>query len=383
MSCEYTWNPLDDGTDCVHASALAYGNIFRTKRDDRVCHDGRKIHRTLSEKNVPVPVHDNVAYTPSYPPKPLSYPINRLNLEKWKQEALKKASSEKMKRNIRFFANHVKHVPFETFTHSLGLCFKRFKKLFPRHEYFSVTPVDSEKSDRWVEDIALEYEWITIPEEWIGTWTDTEKVFFKSEDAMYSGSSFADDVMKIDHFPFVYVCPYVAGGVYFDTVILEELRFSTRASKVEAKVKKIFFVSAESGLCTHEIKAVNEATQWEFVEHNPMTVITDPEEKAIVFIYFNIMQTSPEGEAIPFYFDHKVADDYSWGNNHEVSPDYSWMFAGLHEIPVDLYSGAQEKTSFIDGCSAFQGNLQEKEDQGCPARPPWAHSKSKKNDDTI
>lgn len=402
MSSEYTWNPLDEATDCEHLSALAYGNIFRLKEDEKTCVDARKIYKMLPKEGVPA--HDDIAYEPSFPPKPDPHPIIPEKLEEWKQKALKKAPTKKIKEKIEFFAKNVTHVSFEMFTNSLKSCFTRLKELFPQHEPFSVTEVDSEKSDRWVEDLVLQEEWVKIPEKWTKEQkckSNKKKVYFKSEDAMYSGSSFADSVMKIKKFPFVYVCPYVTGGIYLNSIFLEELKMATRESDFEPEVDKILFVSAESGLCTHEISSVKEkeyidydydrnksifrwiTKRWEFVEHDPKkTSITDPGEKAVVFVYFKIME-SPEREAIPFYFDHKVADDYSWGNDHEESPDYSWMFAGMHEIPLTIYDNHQETTFFIEGCPNFQGNLDAREGQACPARPPWAHSLHQKRDETI
>lgn len=110
--------------------------------------------------------HDDIAYKPSFPPKPDPHPIIPEKLEEWKQEALKKAPTEKMKEKIEFFAKNVTHVSFEMFTESLKSCFERLKELFPQHEPFSVTEVGSEKSDRWVEDLVLQKKWVKIPEKW-------------------------------------------------------------------------------------------------------------------------------------------------------------------------------------------------------------------------
>lgn len=81
-------------------------------------------------------------------------------------------------------------------------------------------------------------------------------------------------------------------------------------------------------------------------------------------------------KALPFYFDHKVADEMSWGSQ-DVGAEFSWMLAGLH-LPIDMNGDNDidlSGTVFIKGCGKSQGNLEcnlgPADHKPCPSRPQW------------
>ena len=398
MSVAYTYAPDDDGTDCEHDGELVYGKILRRKENGKTqCVDGRRFFKRL-------------------PPKPDSHPIIPELLTRWKDTTLTTLEGlrgdngntdilrdnakliEKLKSDVIFFYENLVHVSHEAFVAALKSCCDVFDDMYPSTDFvkISTTALNSEKSDRWVEDVAIYEGFLKIPEREVANQSSKKKrkqVKFKIEDGMYSGMQFAEameeDVMK------VYICPFISGGDYFRDSFINKLYQNDSDVRY-----KIYFIRSTDKQVTHVVEGV----EWEFgggveweVTKNTRNLdwhdldIDEPSDHTIRFIYHSLMEK--DGMAVPFYFDHKLADQTSWDREPDDMDDtnMSWMFAGFHTPyypwPAALrhYSGytarALSGTNFIKGCEAeTQGNITKnfpnsefdiKTERQCPSRLPW------------
>ena len=146
MSVSFSYDPLDDATDCDHKTDLQYGGIIRYERDA----DTTECFSLEGFKG---------------PPEPDQHPILSEKLEEWRQNALK-YSPAKYAETINFFAKNLTHVSHSDFLSALQRCFQSFAKLYPPSEFIAIsdTSLKSKKSDRWVEDLAIRHGFFKIPE---------------------------------------------------------------------------------------------------------------------------------------------------------------------------------------------------------------------------
>jgi hypothetical protein len=302
-------------------------------------------------------------------------------------------------------------VSHEAFVAALKSCCDVFDDMYPSTDFvkISTTALNSEKSDRWVEDVAIYEGFLKIPEREVANQSSKKKrkqVKFKIEDGMYSGMQFVEameeDVMK------VYICPFISGGDFLmdPNRRWEIVEIVERLYRKYNDVYKIYFIRSTDKQVTHVVEGV----EWEFgggveweVTKNTRNLdwcdldIDEPSDHTIRFIYHSLMEK--DGMAVPFYFDHKLADQTSWDREphkpHKIfrytipeDTNMSWMFAGFH-APYDPwpkalrhYSGdaarALSSTNFIKGCEAeTQGNMESfpssefEIERKCPSRLPW------------
>lgn len=404
----YSYDPLDDGTDCEHVGHLTYGNILRTKINGRpVCVDGRIKPRA-----------SGTPYTSLFPPKPAAHPIKPEKLDEWKEKSLValdqlskqphipfggffsqsqeqlRAWIEQQKKSVVFFAKNLTHVSHEKFVEALGSCCLFFHFLYSDRDFLKIssTSLESYKSERWVEDIAIEKRFLRIPERSFATRPNKKKIMlktvnFKVEDGMYSGSQF---LQALQHGNFqVYICPFISGGKYFREQFIAKTEDSVEDPEVLKKYT-VFFVRSTDALVTHTLSWNNSGrarihdVKTEMTGYN----IDTSNENHIVFIYHSLMEDD-NGKAIPFYFDHKLADEISWDWD-VADADFSWMFAGLHLPPYyafsadgectekrEVYDNAKGEevlkpyTPYIKGCEGAQGSMDEIFNGPCPDRPAW------------
>jgi hypothetical protein len=409
MSAEYSYDLFDDGADCEHDGELVYGKILRRKENGKTqCVDGRRFFKRL-------------------PPKPDSHPIIPELLTIWKDttlttlegmrgdngntDILRDKLIEKLKSDVIFFYENLVHVSHEAFVAALKSCCDVFDDMYPSTDFvkISTTALNSEKSDRWVEDVAIYEGFLKIPEREVANQSSKKKrkqVKFKIEDGMYSGMQFVEameeDVMK------VYICPFISGGDFLmdPNRRWEIVEIVERLYRKYNDVYKIYFIRSTDKQVTHVVEGV----EWEFgggveweVTKNTRNLdwcdldIDEPSDHTIRFIYHSLMEK--DGMAVPFYFDHKLADQTSWDREphkpHKIfrytipeDTNMSWMFAGFH-APYDPwpkalrhYSGdaarALSSTNFIKGCEAeTQGNMESfpssefEIERKCPSRLPW------------
>ena len=163
MSVAYTYAPDDDGADCEHDGELVYGKILRRKENGKTqCVDGRRFFKRL-------------------PPKPDSHPIIPELLTRWKDttlttleglrgdngntDILRDKLIEKLKSDVIFFHENLVHVSHEAFVAALKSCCDVFDDMYPSTDFvkISTTALNSEKSDRWVEDVAIYELFLKIP----------------------------------------------------------------------------------------------------------------------------------------------------------------------------------------------------------------------------
>ena len=404
MSAEYSYDLFDDGADCEHDGELVYGKILRRKENGKTqCVDGRRFFKRL-------------------PPKPDSHPIIPELLTRWKDttlttleglrgdngntDILRDKLIEKLKSDVIFFYENLVHVSHEAFVAALKSCCDVFDDMYPSTDFvkISTTALNSEKSDRWVEDVAIYEGFLKIPERGVANQPSKKKrkqVKFKIEDGMYSGMQFAEameeDVMK------VYICPFISGGDFLmdPNRRREIVEIVERLYRKYNDVYKIYFIRSMDKQVTHVVEGV----EWDVMDEQygqPEWKVTkntrnldldkdEPSDHTIRFIYHSLMEK--DGMAVPFYFDHKLADQTSWDRepddmddtNMSEDTNMSWMFAGFHAPwPKALrhYSGdaarALSSTNFIKGCEAeTQGNMESfpssefEIERKCPSRLPW------------
>lgn len=379
----YSYDPLDDGADCEHEGRLTYGRILRKEINGKsLCVDARRIS----------------------PRRPDSHPIIRDKLKEWKEKALaaiddwvrrrgfideqtyvasavepsiksaenitdeqRRKLGEKEKARVRFFSENITHIPHSDFIDALKKCCELFQHMYPDNEFLKIskTSLKSESSDRWVEDIAIEEGFLKIPERSLSTHQTKkkeirEKIYFKVDDGMYTGSQFSDEYEKLQ----VYICPFIAGGDEWGDGIIGLPSIS--------KKNVVYFICSKNRRVTH--KLLWKEGKIIFSAENHVSIndaINEDRQKTVIFIYHSLMEKN--GVTVPFYFDHKLADDRSWELTHG-------MLGGLHLHPdwyVDKFfeEKAGPSTEYIEGCEKSQGNFTNNYLEGfretCPSRPQW------------
>jgi len=393
MSAEYSYDLFDDGADCAHDGHLVYGKIIRKKeKGESMCVDGRKFF----------------ARSPVIP-KP--HPIIQSKLEEWKTKSLlalddtalagyegyvDDAEIKQMKADVLFFAENITHVSHSKFMEALKECCELFHKMYPDGHFvkISTTSLDSYKSDRWVEDIAIEEGFLKIPERQIENQQSKktrQQVKFKVEDGMYSGKQFVDDMQEFEDDiqtqkrVQVYICPFISGGQFFRDRFLDSINPKYFDSEEEVKSIKeitIFFICSVNPRVTHILWWNGDEPHISDVNMDIKKIDLYKAQFPVRFIYHSLMEK--EKKAVPFYFDHKLADEVSWDWYSEIS----WMFAGYH-LPLTyhdnnettnsckVYDDEERKyidrpcTLYIEGCESSQGHNEGMYDSPCPDRPWW------------
>lgn len=380
----YSYDPLDDGADCEHEGRLTYGRILRKDINGKsLCVDGRRIFARSPEK-------------------PSSHPIIPQKLEEWKEKALaalddweqhgsldpgapittadeKRQICEKAKASVQFFVDNVRHISYLEFLEALNQCCYLFKEMYPDDKFvkISTTSLESIKSDRWVEDVAVEKGFLDIPERNLNTQTlkknnIRETIFFRVDDGMYTGSQFILNMMVEENLR-VYVCPFISGGDNLRKTFLEKLEEEAGDDFLSETL--LYFINSVTSRVTHEVSVVEgKANIYEVFK--TIDAIKKNARNIICIIYHSLMEWDLGPKALPFYFDHKVADEVSW-NSRDVGAEFSWMFAGLH-LPINMVMNGNNDiglsgTVFIEGCGKSQGNLECNfmHHESCPSRPQW------------
>ena len=384
MSAEYSYDLFDDGADCAHDGHLVYGKIIRKKEKEEgksMCVDGRKFF----------------ARSPVIP-KP--HPIIQSKLEEWEKNSLRAlagalvdnvddAEITQMKADVSSFAKNITHVSHFKFMEALEKCCELFHEMYPDDNFvkISTTSLDSSKSDRWVEDIAIEEGFLKIPERQIENQQlkkTRQQVKFKVEDGMYSGKQFVHDMQEFkDDIQTkkrvqVYICPFISGGEFFRDRFLHSItpcKFYDSKEEVKSiKEITIFFICSVNKRVTHILSWNGDEPHISDVNMDINEIDKNEAQFPVRFIY------------------HKLADKTSWDC---WGTEMSWMFAGYH-LPLTYHDNNEttnsckvydpKKNKFIDrpctlyikGCESSQGNYEGVLHEGlvpqgpsCPVRPRW------------
>ena len=190
----------------------------------------------------------------------------------------------------------------------------------------------------------------------------------------------------------VYICPFISGGEFFRDRFLHSITPGEWNSKEEVKSIKeitIFFICSVNTRVTHILSWNGDEPHISDVNMDIDEIDKNEAQFPVRFIYHSLMEKNEE--AVPFYFDHKLADKISWDWDTEMS----WMFAGYH-LPLTyhdnntttnsckVYDDEERKfidrpcTLYIKGCESSQGNYEGVLHEGlvpqgpsCPVRPRW------------
>jgi hypothetical protein len=310
-----------------------------------------------------------------------------------------------MKADVSSFAKNITHVSHSKFMEALEKCCELFHEMYPDDNFvkISTTSLDSSKSDRWVEDIAIEEGFLKIPERQIENQQlkkTRQQVKFKVEDGMYSGKQFVHDMQEFkDDIQTkkrvqVYICPFISGGEFFRDRFLHSItpcKFYDSKEEVKSiKEITIFFICSVNTRVTHILSWNGDEPHISDVNMDINEIDENKAQFPVRFIYHSLMEKNEE--AVPFYFDHKLADTTSWDC---WGTEMSWMFAGYH-LPLTYHDNNEttnsckvydpKKNKFIDrpctlyikGCESSQGNYEGVLHEGpvpqgpsCPVRPRW------------
>ena len=169
---------------------------------------------------------------------------------------------------------------------------------------------------------------------------DRQLVSVYVEDAVYSGGALASTFQK--QCPDVYIAPYV-----------KDLRAIAELSRLP---KQLVFMNAQSGEITEAVQRRRKRDEPDFTTFRPIS--RDDIGRRSVVLYFE------ELLGVPFYFDHKLADMYSWRST-------LWMFGGFHCNPLMQRDTPPSRTNFIAGCDGDDVPDIDSLRYRCPL-PPWA-----------